>query len=145
VGDAFTLQANTGGSVYQWQEDRGTGFIDLQDGPSYSGVSTATLVLDNLPSSASQYAYRCVVNGVPQPVIRLRFLAVWNGSASDGWFTGANWNCGNIPDPNTDVIVPGLVPHRPSVNGNAIIRSLRALGGAQVDVPAGVNLQLNGF
>lgn len=145
IGEAFTLESSTSGSTYQWQEDRGTGFADLQDGPTYSGVTTATLVLDNLPANATQYAYRCLVDGVPQNTIRLRFLSIWNGGTSDAWFTGSNWNCGNIPDPNTDVIIPGLVPHWPRVNGDVIIRSLRALGGSQVEVPVGINLLLNGF
>jgi PKD-like domain/CS domain len=57
----FSVTA-TGAIVYQWQVDTGSGFTNISDGGVYSGATTTTLTLTNVPASQNGYLYRCVVN-----------------------------------------------------------------------------------
>lgn len=55
----FTVTAQADG--YQWQEDPGTGFVNVVDGGIYSGAQTATLNLNGLTLVMNGYEYRCVL------------------------------------------------------------------------------------
>jgi len=48
--------------VYQWQEDPGTGFVNLADVWPYSGVTTNTLTIHNASIYLNTTNYRCVVS-----------------------------------------------------------------------------------
>lgn len=48
---------------YQWQEDPGTGFVDLANVWPYSGVTTDTLTISNVSIYLNATHYRCVVPG----------------------------------------------------------------------------------
>ncbi|MES2140274.1 MAG: gliding motility-associated C-terminal domain-containing protein [Bacteroidota bacterium] len=50
---------------YQWQEDQGGGFLDLADGGTYLGVSSATLNILGPPSAMNGFQYRVKVTGTP--------------------------------------------------------------------------------
>ncbi len=52
---------------YQWQLDDGSGFIDLNNDANYSGVTTATLNINNVPISYDGYTYRCLLFGDCSP------------------------------------------------------------------------------
>lgn len=45
---------------YQWQQNSGTGFIDLSDFGQYSGVNTDSLTIKNVSMSQDNYGYRCI-------------------------------------------------------------------------------------
>jgi hypothetical protein len=47
---------------YQWQVNKGNGFMDLADDITYSGVQTNTLHIKEASSSISGYQYRCYVS-----------------------------------------------------------------------------------
>ena len=51
------LTGNILGSVYQWQLDNGSGFNNITDNSNYIGTSTATLLISNVPGTASGYKY----------------------------------------------------------------------------------------
>ena len=60
----FTLIAvGTGSLSYLWQEDRGTGFASLADGPAYAGTSTPHLSVFSTTPEMNGYRYRCIVGG----------------------------------------------------------------------------------
>jgi len=68
---SFTVTA-TGTSIsYQWQENDGvSGWLDISDSgsnPQYSGATTTTLSLTNVPITYDTYQYRCVVSGACSP------------------------------------------------------------------------------
>ena len=48
-------------TVYQWQEDSGSGFVNIIDGGIYSGANTATLTLTGVTASMNGYAYQVVI------------------------------------------------------------------------------------
>ena len=47
-------------ATFQWQVDQGSGFVDLTDGPVYSGVHTATLTISGITSTFNGYHYRVI-------------------------------------------------------------------------------------
>lgn len=58
---SFMVSTTAGTLTYQWQEDAGSGFMDLVTSGTYSGVTSATLVINNVPASFHQYRYRVMV------------------------------------------------------------------------------------
>lgn len=64
---SFTVSANEATS-YQWQEDAGSGFVDIADGGLYSNTSTATLSITMPGTAMNGYKYRCVITGACVPV-----------------------------------------------------------------------------
>ena len=46
---------------YQWQEDSGSGFVNITDGGVYSGATTATLTVSVLNSSLDGNSYRALI------------------------------------------------------------------------------------
>jgi hypothetical protein len=47
---------------FQWQENTGSGWIDLQNNQTYSGVDNDTLTVHDVPLSYDGYIYRCVLS-----------------------------------------------------------------------------------
>ena len=143
-GTNITFTTATLGSIYQWQEDNGTGFADIIDGPNYSGATTNTLQLIGLPTSYTGYKYRCVVDAVNGNPITLRFTAIWNGNTNTNWLTASNWNCNVVPDQYTDVIIPGGLTNNPVLNNNTAVRSVRVYPGVPVLIKATNSLDIKG-
>lgn len=52
------------GSNYQWQEDFGGGWANLSNGGIYSGVTTETLTLTNVPFTLNNASYRCIYTDI---------------------------------------------------------------------------------
>ena len=64
----FTVVASGTGLTYQWQEDSGSGFLNITNGGVYSGATSATLTLSNVPSSFSGRNYRLSITGSCGPL-----------------------------------------------------------------------------
>ena len=62
AGTSFTITA-TGATSYQWQVDPGGGFVNVVDNANYSGATTTTLTLTNVPASFNGNLYRNVATG----------------------------------------------------------------------------------
>ncbi|MEO7313532.1 MAG: LamG-like jellyroll fold domain-containing protein [Chitinophagaceae bacterium] len=140
-GSTTSFTSNITGATYQWQVNSGSGFTNLTNTNPYTGVSTSTLAINNVPAIINGNQYRCVVNGISNSrIYTIRISESWGGSMSDAWEIPANWNCGVVPDENTDVVVNGNMPNYPRVNTNITIRSLRVNPGATVTVTAGHTL-----
>jgi hypothetical protein len=89
------------------------------------------------------YNLRCVVNGGTfSQVYTLKFKATWQGTVSDVWENTANWNCGILPDANTDVIISGGKVNYPAVNSNTTIRTLTLSTGVTAIVNTGFTLTI---
>lgn len=58
---SFTVNATGGVSGYQWQENSGSGFVNLNNGGIYSNVDAPTLNLTGANSNMNGYQYRCVI------------------------------------------------------------------------------------
>lgn len=58
-----TFSVTTSGNVtYQWQEDSGNGWYDLQNNQTYNGVTNDTLSILDVPLSYNGFIYRCIVS-----------------------------------------------------------------------------------
>ncbi len=52
----------TNANTYQWQENQGSGFVNVSNGGIYSGATTANLSISNV-SGMDDYRYKCVITG----------------------------------------------------------------------------------
>ncbi|WP_430406706.1 T9SS type A sorting domain-containing protein [Fluviicola sp.] len=66
AGSNTTFTSNaSGATAFQWQENSGSGFIDIVNGGVYSNATTNTLTITGATAGMSGYLYRCrAMNGV---------------------------------------------------------------------------------
>lgn len=64
----FEISANGAGLSYQWQENRGNGFVNLSDAGLYKGTKTTKLIIKPLTFNMNTYLYRCIVSGACSPI-----------------------------------------------------------------------------
>jgi hypothetical protein len=57
----ISVAATGGGLSYQWQVNNGSGYVNVNNVPPYSGANTSTLTISNVPLSLSNYKYRVAV------------------------------------------------------------------------------------
>ena len=143
-GKINVITSNLRGAAYQWQLNTGSGFANISDNVNYAGTSALNLYLNNPPSSWYGYQYRCLVNGVSSDTTTVKFIAYWNGAVNTLWENPGNWNCGKIPDANTDVIINYGVPNFPFVNSTTPCKSLKMNIGSKVTVTTGNTLLIMG-
>lgn len=145
-GSTKQFTANATGTAYQWQVNTGSGFINISNGADYSGTNTATLTLSNAPTSWYGYKYRCMISTVSGTVYsytnELKFTAVWKGSTNTLWNVASNWDCGILPDGNTDVYIVSGTTYPPVVNFNTAVRTLTVMNGATVTAVPGIQLNI---
>lgn len=133
------------GSSYQWQVNTGSGYTNISNNATYSGATTSALQLTAASTTMYGYKYRCLVNGNSYSAeSQLKFIVSWTGAGDTNWQNAANWNCGVLPDANTDVILKTGAPNYPVVNNSVSCRSIKATGVVSLLVKAGVQLNLTG-
>lgn len=59
----FQVTASGSGLTYQWQENTGSGFVNITNGGVYSGATTNTLTITGVNPGMDGYTYQCVING----------------------------------------------------------------------------------
>ncbi len=47
--------------TYQWQENKGTSFVNVTNGGIYSGATAANLILTGITAAMNSYKYQCIV------------------------------------------------------------------------------------
>ncbi len=140
------------GDVYQWQVNTGSGYANINNGTLYSGTTANILQVNvaSAPTSMYGYKYKCkITNGTLvsySPEYLLKFSATWTGNNSTAWGNTANWDCGILPDANTDVVIPAGLPRYPVINNGvtATCRSLKAMPGSTVQVNTGGTVEIKG-
>ena len=144
----FTSQNQSVGNTYQWQVDDGNGFVNIADNANYTGSNADTLKLITTPSSFYGYTYRCVITKgavvTYSPTYNIKFAATWTGAVNTAWENVANWNCGSLPDGNTDVVINSGLANYPAINTSVSCRSLKIMPNASVNVSPGLNLEIKG-
>jgi hypothetical protein len=58
----FTVTTTTPHATFQWQQDAGTGFVNLSNSGIYSGVNTNNLTLTGVISTVNANHYRCLIS-----------------------------------------------------------------------------------
>ncbi|HMO60551.1 MAG TPA: C25 family cysteine peptidase [Ferruginibacter sp.] len=148
----YTAGAHKTGNTYQWQVNTGTGYTPITESSLYTGTTTANLQVNvnQAPTSMYGYRYTCkITNGTLvtySPEYLLKFSARWTGGTSTQWSNIANWDCGVLPDANTDVIVPTGLPRYPIVAEGVMARcrSIKLLPGATAQVDTGGQVEITG-
>jgi hypothetical protein len=144
LGNGITMNAATTGTTYQWQADSGSGYSNITDNANYTGTNTVALQINNIPTSATGYKYRCIVDAVNGPDNELRFILTWTGAVNNDWALPGNWSCSTIPDEFTDVLIPTGLTNYPVINANTSVRKLNVQGGTTLNVMTGVLLDIKG-
>jgi hypothetical protein len=60
----FTVGTPVQGYTYQWQINTESGWVNLSNSATYSGVTTSTLSVQNVQTGLSGAQYRCVITNV---------------------------------------------------------------------------------
>ncbi|MBS1774592.1 MAG: hypothetical protein JST82_17175, partial [Bacteroidetes bacterium] len=66
---SFSASGSGAGIGYQWQENTGSGFVNIINGGIYSTATTATLNLTGVTAGMNSYTYRCLVSGTCTPAV----------------------------------------------------------------------------
>ncbi|MFT3679245.1 MAG: FG-GAP-like repeat-containing protein [Ferruginibacter sp.] len=137
ISSSITLNSSVTGTTYQWQMSTGgADFFDISPSDQgFPGSTTADLTIKTAYSFLSDWGFRCKVDGNPGKIFVLKYSDSWNGRSSNNWSDIANWNCGQVPDANTDVLIKeGNVV----VDADAVCKTLTVLPGATITVNEGV-------
>ncbi|MBI1185587.1 PKD domain-containing protein, partial [bacterium] len=59
---AFSITATGTALTYQWQVNAGAGYVNLSNGSTYSGVTTASLSISAATATMNGYKYRCLAD-----------------------------------------------------------------------------------
>ncbi|TVR76469.1 MAG: hypothetical protein EA412_13570 [Chitinophagaceae bacterium] len=103
--------------------------------PSDSIVYTVTGSLGNCPEDSADVT----VNVVPYT------SGVWMGTINEDWHVDANWGCGGVPNPTTDVLIPGAPLNQPIIysNNTGVCRSIWLESGARLEIESQAILNVN--
>lgn len=58
----FALTVTGVGLTYQWQQNTGSGFVNIPNGGIYSGATTSTLTINPAGNAMNGYQYQCVIS-----------------------------------------------------------------------------------
>jgi len=58
---SFNVAASGGNGQFQWQVNSGSGFVNLTNDATYSGVTSQTLTITNASQSMNNYKFQCIV------------------------------------------------------------------------------------
>lgn len=72
------LYAGGTGTSYQWQQNTGSGFSNIQDNSHFSGTGTGAIQLNDIPASWNGYQFRCIINGTPNGRIYIIAMSTAN-------------------------------------------------------------------
>jgi hypothetical protein len=70
-------------------------------------------------------------------------IIVWNGSVSTEWENPANWDCGVMPNINSNVEIPSGLARYPVVKISYEIKSIKLLPGSFINITNNANFILN--
>ena len=58
----FVVSSSYAGASYQWQTDKGTGFVNLSNAGQYNGATNDTLIISGVSSSNDGQKFRCIAS-----------------------------------------------------------------------------------
>lgn len=138
-GGNLVLNANNIGTAYQWQVNKGGGYVNIANNQTYSGSNLQSLSIVNVPDSFNLYQYRCITDGKAGNDFILQTINSWNGSASNAWENPANWSCGSVPNTNSNVYIGGSTV---VINSDVKIRSLKTTPQTNITITTGHTLTI---
>jgi hypothetical protein len=84
AGQTANFSVGVTGTVlnYQWQENTGSGFVNITNGGIYSGATSATLTITGVTAGMNNYQYRVVLTGSCPPINSSAALLTVNTAAA---------------------------------------------------------------
>jgi hypothetical protein len=140
-GATVSIGSNSLGTTFQWQIFDGNNFANISDNSIYQNTTTRFLTLVAAPTATAANLYRCLIDGKPSAVYRLRFENRWlvGPALERNWNTPNFWSCGVVPDQFTDVVIPfGNI----RLSNNTTVRSLRLAENAMLKIAPGIQLSI---
>lgn len=113
----FVVTAIGTGITYQWRAN-GT---NISNNATYSGATTNALSINDV-TGLNGTQYDVVITGICGNVTSASVMLTnattntWTGTVSTAWSDGANWQCGNVPTLDLDVVIPSTAPNMPLVD-----------------------------
>jgi hypothetical protein len=130
----FAIIAMGTGISYQWRANGAA----ITNGGIYSGANTAALNISDATGLGGTL-YDVVITGIcgtstsNDVMLTTSSFNTWTGTVDTAWTNVANWECGNVPTIDIDVIIPASAPKMPLVNtGGAVARSVTIETGASL-------------
>lgn len=123
---SFSVTTSGTSPTYQWQHstDNGANWIDLSNGSSYSGVTSAALSISNV-SGMNGRRYRAVVTSSGCSLNSDGTAAIsftggttpgrWTGNQSTDWFDCRNWETGVVPTSAINALIPNGLARYPVI------------------------------
>ena len=106
---------------------------------------TTIAVGDRIENDAAIYFdYNLPVKTNTEVTTVVRTKAIWTGAIDTDWSNRSNWNIKEVPDGETEVLVPAGLLNYPIVNSNAECSSIRVEATASVTINTGFNLEVTG-
>jgi len=75
----FKCESSDTAATYQWQQNVGSGWSNLNNFGNYSGATSDSLVINGVTSAMNNYGYRCIVTGCKTDTSDVAVLTVANG------------------------------------------------------------------
>lgn len=143
----INIPSTIAGATYQWEWDSYGYFSEIPEliSPLYNQAITGThsplLTLRNMDIAGR--VIRCRVDGnLFTHNVYIKKTAYWNGSVDSTWSNPLNWSCGQVPDSQTEVIIPENITRRPFVNVNAACKKLFIRKNTQLIIVPGSNFNI---
>lgn len=114
---------------FQVKLNEGSNIINFRYGDwNPDSQDNATIGLEDYQGVDGDCGFDCTNTYNTTPTINVNYSitpipGIWTGETSSDWLTPSNWSDNNIPDGNTDVVIPNGCPNYPLVNGNLYINS----------------------
>ncbi len=135
----FTISTSGYGNIYQWEENRGSGWSALVNNAIYAGVKTNQLTISNAGASRNNYQYRCIFTGACLPAVVSNVVTlsvsntnIWTGANNTNWGNPLNWSCGVIPTATTDVLINNVTNLPIIIDGGRLCNNLTIATGASL-------------
>ena len=114
AGATFNVTATGTNVTYQWQVNRGAGFVNVVNDANFSGATLNTLTITNAPGTFNNYIFRAIISGTCGVPVYSNFAVL---------------RVNNPPvvtlDPVNKPVCDGTGPVLFTANGSGMIDSLR--------------------
>lgn len=106
----------------------------------------ANLTVGNIikNTAAIYFDYNLPIATNTETTLVTRTKATWTGAVDTDWHNRQNWNIKEVPDAETEVVIPGGISHYPIINNNAVCFSIKADTAAEIIINSGFNLLITG-
>jgi hypothetical protein len=75
----FTCKSSDTAATYQWQQNSGAGWVNLQNFGNFTGATTDSLVITGITTAMNNFGYRCIATACSTDTSDVAVLTITNG------------------------------------------------------------------